>query len=127
MQVLGPQLRLEHERHRRHRRLGQLLQPGELLALRNGAPPDRQRGAQRGSRAVLGVLERVLECPLVGLGETVRVDAVAKDPIDTDRDFLREVMLERRGFVDRHLLGEGDDRDAGAAVVGQRAVERFGL
>ena len=35
-------------------------------------------------------------------------------------------LLERGRLVDRHLLGQGDDRDAGRLVVGDEAVELAG-
>ena len=66
---------------------------------------------------------------LLGLlvGEALRVEAVHVDAVDGDADLVAQVVLERRRLVDRHLLGQGDDRGAGVLLVGDQAVELLGL
>ena len=56
-----------------------------------------------------------------------RVEAVHVDAVDGDADLVAQVVLQRRGLVDRHLLGQGDDRRAGVLLVGDQAVELLRL
>ncbi len=49
--------------------------------------------------------------------EALRIDAVADDPVDLDPDVGRRGRAPARRLVDRHLLGQGDHRDAGSLRV----------
>ena len=61
------------------------------------------------------------------LREALGVERVHVDAVDRHAHVLGQRALERRGLVDRHLLGQRDDRDAGLAVVDEEGLERLGL
>src|SRR5215210_4240097 len=125
--LLDPELWLEDEREGSHRLAHELLEAGKLLALRRGPPAlAERRPAGRAHRAV-GAFPHPLQALDLRLGESLRVEPVQVHAVDGDADVLRERPLESRRLVDGHLLGQGDDRDTGLAVVDDERLERLGL
>ena len=92
--------------------------PCSLSAARAAARAAPLAARRRQRREPLGLV----------VAEALGVDAVHVDAVDRRTPtFSVSSRSSRRRLVDRHLLGQGDDRDAGVAVVGEVRVERLGL
>ena len=124
---LDAQFGLEEEGQGLDRRLDPAPQAGQLGALRAGAAVLGDGGAGGGAHAPVLAVGELGESLGLLFGEALRVEPVEVDAVDGDADLGAQLALQRGGLVDRHLLGQGDDRGAGVLLVGDQAVELLRL